>query len=94
MAERRAGGGKRAGDHVLKDEAERKCFFAAAALWKVRRSDFSLRPLCDITRVCAAGGGAYSSGYSVAYWIFWVRENKSQPALEQTLFMPSRLEKL
>lgn len=36
----------------------------------------------------------YSSGNSVAYWIFWVREKLSQPALEQMAFMPASLEKL
>uniref|UniRef100_A0AAY5E9Q1 Uncharacterized protein n=1 Tax=Electrophorus electricus TaxID=8005 RepID=A0AAY5E9Q1_ELEEL len=36
----------------------------------------------------------YLSGYSVAYWIFWVRENWSQPTLEHTAFMPITLEKL
>lgn len=40
------------------------------------------------------GGDTHCSGNSVAYWIFWVKEKLSQPALEQMLFMPAVLEKL
>lgn len=34
------------------------------------------------------------SGNAVAYWIFWVRENWSQPTLEHTAFMPVTFSKL
>lgn len=40
------------------------------------------------------GWGTHSSGNSVAYWIFWVKEKLLQPALEQMAFKPASLEKL
>lgn len=40
------------------------------------------------------GQATHWSGNSVAYWIFWVKEKLSQPALEQMAFIPTSLEKL
>lgn len=40
------------------------------------------------------GWDTHTSGKSVAYWIFWVKEKLLQPALEQIAFIPSSLEKL
>lgn len=45
-------------------------------------------------KLASRAGATYSLGKRVAYWISWVRELLSQPALEQTPFMPGTVEKL